>query len=93
MSYKKATNILPKELLERVQEYIDGEFLYIPRVSDNKKGWGATTTTRQELQERNACIYADYLAGCEMEALAEKYFLSLKSIQRITRQLKTGHRE
>lgn len=92
MSYKKATNILPKELLERVQEYIDGEFLYIPRISDNKKDWGATTSTRQELQERNARIYADYLAGCGMEALAEKYFLSLKSIQRITRQLKTEHK-
>jgi len=93
MSYKKATNILPKELLERVQEYIDGEFLYIPRISDNKKDWGAATTTRQELRERNARIYADYLAGCEMEVLAEKYFLSLKSIQRITRQLKTEHKE
>jgi len=93
MSYKKATNILPKELLERVQEYVDGEFLYIPRISDNKKDWGAATTTRQELRERNARIYADYLTGCEMEVLAEKYFLSLKSIQRITRQLKTEHKE
>ena len=40
MSYKKATQILPQELLIKVQEYIDGEFLYIPRISDNKKNWG-----------------------------------------------------
>lgn len=36
MSYKKATHILPRELLEKIQEYIDGEFIYIPRISDNK---------------------------------------------------------
>ncbi|WP_195270467.1 CD3324 family protein [Eubacterium sp. 1001713B170207_170306_E7] len=88
MSYKKAIHILPRELLEKVQEYIDGEFIYIPRIADNKKCWGASTSTRQELKERNARIYADYLAGVSMEALTEKYFLSLKSIQRIIGQLK-----
>ena len=88
MSYKKATHILPRELLEKIQEYIDGEFIYIPRISDNKKVWGASTSTRQELKERNKSIYTDYLAGPSMEVLAEKYFLSLKSIQRIIGQLR-----
>lgn len=37
MGYKKATHVLPHDLLLKVQEYIDGEFLYIPRISDNKK--------------------------------------------------------
>lgn len=88
MGYKKATHVLPHDLLLKVQEYIDGEFLYIPRISDNKKSWGETTSTRQELQDRNQRIYDDYLAGKRMEFLAEKYFLSLKSIQRIIGQLK-----
>ena len=88
MSYKKATHVLPRDLLLKVQEYIDGEFLYIPRIADNKKGWGETTSTRQELQERNKRIYEDYLSGANMETLAVKYYLSLKSIQRIIRQLK-----
>lgn len=91
MSYKKAAHVLPEELLRKVQEYVDGEFIYILRASDNKKGWGETTTTRQELHERNEQIYAEYLAGQRMEALADKYFLSLKSIQRIIRQLKKEH--
>lgn len=91
MSYKKATHVLPQELLLKVQEYIDGEFLYIPRVADNKKNWGDTTSTRQELQDRNRQIYADYLAGTNMETLAEKYYLSLKSIQRIVGQLKNNN--
>lgn len=88
MGYKKATHVLPKDLLVKVQEYVDGEFLYIPRVLEHKKSWGAATNTRQELRDRNKCIYADYLAGDSMDFLAEKYFLSLKSIQRIIGQLK-----
>ncbi|MDE6281219.1 MAG: hypothetical protein K2M15_05435 [Oscillospiraceae bacterium] len=91
MSYKKATHILPRELLEKVQEYIDGESIYIPKISDNKKSWGAATSTRQELQDRNEHIYMDYLAGAHTQDLAEKYFLSVKSIQRIIGQFKKEH--
>lgn len=92
MGYKSATQILPQDLLQKVQEYVDGEFLYIPRISDNKKDWGAATSTRQELQVRNRCIYEDYFSGESMDYLAEKYFLSLKSIQRIVGQLKKDYK-
>ncbi|HOV25642.1 MAG TPA: CD3324 family protein [Pseudobacteroides sp.] len=85
MSYKNAINILPDDLLEAIQKYIDGEYIYIPRKSSNKKAWGSNTTTRKELQQRNMQIYDDYLAGFSMHELSEKYFLSLKSIQRIVR--------
>lgn len=88
MSYKKAAHILPRELLEQVQEYVDGEYLYIPRVAENKKDWGSATATRQELQARNQEIYAAYLAGASAEQLAETFFLSPKSIQRILSQMK-----
>ena len=93
MSYKKATQVLPQELLIKIQEYIDGEFLYIPRSSDHKRNWGAATSTRQELHGRNERIYAEYLAGQPMDSLADHYFLSLKSIQRIIGQLKKEHNE
>ena len=36
MNYKNATQILPQELLTQIQKYIDGEFIYIPRLSENK---------------------------------------------------------
>lgn len=88
MSYKKATTVLPTDLLEKVQEYIDGECIYIPRISGNKKEWGTTTSTREELKLRNYQIYKDYLAGFHPTHLAQKYFLSLKSIQRIIGQQK-----
>ena len=86
MSYKKANHILPGFLLQQLQEYVDGEFIYVPRKSGSKKEWGSATSTRQELNQRNAQIYHDYLMGFQSQELSEKYFLSLKSIQRIIRE-------
>lgn len=88
MSYKKATHVLPPKLLKQVQEYVDGEYLYIPRVTEHKKDWGTATTTRQELQDRNKRIYDAWLAGASVEQLSEEFFLSVKSIQRIIAQMK-----
>lgn len=86
MSYKKAIYILPDDLLEQVQKYVDGEYIYIPRKLCNKKEWGARTSTRQELHQRNIQIYEDYLTGYSLQDLSKKYFLSLKSVQRIIRE-------
>lgn len=83
MRYKNATQHLPKELLEQVQQYADGEFLYIPRIKGAKREWGAKTATRRELRARNERIYQEYLAGERTDALSRRYFLSVKSIQRI----------
>ncbi len=88
MNYKSAAQVLPADLLLKIQEYVDGEWLYIPRISEHKKCWGAATHTRLELRERNQQIYRDFLAGESTSALAKKYFLSTKSIQRIVGQLK-----
>ncbi len=88
MSYIKAEKILPPELLHEVQRYVDGESIYIPRISGRKKVWGSATSTRQELRARNEAIYREYCAGQRTGALAEKHFLSVKSIQRIIRQMK-----
>ncbi len=83
MSYIKANNILPDELVELIQEYIDGEYIYIPKKESNKKSWGSNTSTKQELEYRNNNIYSDYVNGFKMDELTTKYFLSIKSIQRI----------
>ncbi len=40
MSYKKADKILPKELLEIIQQYVEGESIYIPRKTENRRSWG-----------------------------------------------------
>lgn len=88
MSYQKAQNILPIELLDLIQKYVDGECIYIPRKASNKKNWGANTTIREEFEIRNSKIYNEYQYGHSLEYLSIKYYLSLKSIQRIVLQEK-----
>lgn len=93
MSYQKAEQVLPLELVELIQKYIDGEYIYIPRKEENKKPWGTNTDTRYELSLRNSNIYKEYLKGICVESLAVKYCLSSKSIQRILLNEKRNGRE
>ncbi len=88
MGYRKAEEILPPHLVKLIQTYIDGANIYIPRKENNKKEWGSKTQIRQELKERNSLILADYQKGVCVRKLADQYFLSEKSIQRIIRETK-----
>ncbi len=85
MGYIRAEEILPIEVIELIQQYVDGENIYIPRKVSHRQAWGASTQIKQELSERNQQIYKDYLAGSNVSELAIKYYLSEKSIQRILR--------
>lgn len=87
MSYRKAEDILPIELIELIQQYVDGENIYIPRKAGNRQEWGCNTSTKQVLFVRNEQIYADYQSGLKTAELACKYYLSEKSIQRIVREM------
>ena len=40
MKYIKALDVLPEEIIKIIQEYIDGEYLYVPRKDENHKSWG-----------------------------------------------------
>lgn len=86
MSYQSAIELLPKELLEQVQEYVDGRVIYIPKKQENKRQWGENTDTKQFLASRNFQIRLDFQDGMSIKQLAEKYFLSEKSIQRILKK-------
>lgn len=86
MSYKKPIELLPKELIEKIQEYVDGKVIYIPKKTVNKKQWGENTDTKQFLASRNQQIYLDFQNGMSIKQLSEKYFLTEKSIQRIIKQ-------
>lgn len=88
MGYVKAGDVLPPEMIEQIQQYVDGKVLYIPKRADEKSAWGKGTSTKTELAERNARIYEQFLAGASVSQLANDYFLVEKSIQRIIRQEK-----
>lgn len=90
MRYIKAEQILPYEIIEMIQQYVDCECIYIPRKENNRREWGEKTQIRKELEERNKNIYADYLKGYKAWELSSKYFLSEKSIQRIIQKMKSA---
>lgn len=93
MSYQRAEDVLPIELIEILQKYVDGEYLYIPRKSDNKKKWGSSTKINEELNKRNHNIVRDYMSGKTVKELSADYFLSVKSIQRILLKYKSENIE
>ncbi|MPN56892.1 hypothetical protein SDC9_204585 [bioreactor metagenome] len=88
MSYLKAIDVLPEELLRKIQDYIDGETIYIPRRTINKKAWGENTKTRESTAARNNEIFRRHAAGTPVNSLSETYYLSPKSIQKIIVKLK-----
>lgn len=85
MSYINASVILPKELINEIQKYVQGVNLYIPRIPEKKK---TVSSYKYELSERNREIYEMFLAGSNVSDLAKMYYLSEKSIYRILGQMK-----
>ena len=88
MGYRKAEEILPLEIIQLIQQYVDGETIYIPRKDNERQEWGKNTETRRELAKRNEQIFKDFKNGERISRLADKYFLSEKSIQRIVYKMK-----
>lgn len=38
MCYIKAKDVLPLEVIELIQQYVDGEYLYIPKKEERRLG-------------------------------------------------------
>ena len=87
MSYIKAEEILPEELIRRIQEYADGVYIYIPRKPGTRHAWGQDTDYNAELKLRNARIRSAYAAGESVALLSRRYHLSEKRIRRILQNL------
>ena len=85
MSYMKAEDILPEELIRQLQEYVDGVSIYVPRREAMRKNWGESTGIREELKERDRAICQARRMGAPVAELAARFYLSEKSIHRILR--------
>ena len=83
MKYVNGKDIFPSELLDLIQDYTQGQYVYIPKKDDNKEKWGTNTSYKKELYMRNKHIYTKFLTGLPVEQLSKKYSLSVKSIHRI----------
>lgn len=88
MRYVRAQDILPPDLLDQLQRYIDGAYLYVPRKGENRLSWGARTHSKEETRARNREIFLRAQAGEPPSRLAEAYYLTEKTIRRILSQEK-----
>ncbi len=88
MSYIKAADVLPQEIIETIQGYVDGEYIYIPRKEVNRKFWGENTDSKKLISYRNADIYEKYRNGISVNELSGLFYLSPKSIQKIIAKTK-----
>lgn len=83
MSYKNGKDILPPSLLKQLQEYIQGEIVYIPKREQKRAGWGENNGTRLIIERRNKEIYRLYKSGWTIMELIQSYHLSEDSIRKI----------
>jgi len=88
MGYRRAEEILPMEIIELIQQYVDGTNIYIPKKEGNRASWGETNHAKEQLFNRDMNIYQDYQKGLTVQELTVKYYLSDKSIWRILRNMK-----
>lgn len=89
MSYRKAEEVLPMELLREIQQYISGVNLYIPVMDGGKTEWGKKSGYQAELIQRNQKIFLLYQNGMKVSEIAQQFFLSEKSIYRILTVMKS----
>lgn len=93
MSYKNGRDILPPSLLKQLQDYIQGEIIYIPKKEQKRAGWGENNGTRLYIERRNNEIFRQHKSGMTMAELVRTYHLSEDSIRKIivkTRELVAG---
>lgn len=83
IKYKNAKTILPECLLRELQQYVQGEIIYVPGNDTSKAGWGEANGTREKYNTRNKEIIMLYKNGVSKEAIAVKYHLSECSIKKI----------
>lgn len=88
MKHVKAKNVLPQHIIDLIQQYVDGDYIYIPRKKENEKSWGEKKGTKHTLKNRNIAIFKKYNDGVSTKELAKEYYLTEKSISRIIRQEK-----
>lgn len=83
MGYNNAKQILPIELIKQIQQYVDGESIYIPKKEETVKVQQKNTELQLFLHSRNLEIYQKYLNGYRVMELSQEYHISTQGIYKI----------
>jgi Mor family transcriptional regulator len=79
MKYRKASDVLPPELLAQIQKHIHGEAIYIPKIEGSRKERGG----KDFYTERNRKIREKYSLGVSLETLSEENHISEDAIKKV----------
>lgn len=83
VSYTNADRILPRELLDAIQQYADGVYLYIPRKAEPETGLGRGHGLPQGAARPEQGAVRETSRRRSVHKLAEEYYLSAKTIYKI----------
>ncbi|MCL2372520.1 MAG: GNAT family N-acetyltransferase [Defluviitaleaceae bacterium] len=81
MKYRNATELLPPQLLQELQQYAQGETLYVPRVK--RKSWGEGTGAKSFYLQRDMDIKSRFKQGDNIEKLGDEFFISEDAVKKI----------
>ncbi|WP_096271218.1 CD3324 family protein [Paucisalibacillus globulus] len=88
MQYKNAKEVLPPSLLKEMQQYIQGDLIYVPKANENRIAWGEVSGSKALITKRNQEIYQLYSNGKSFEELGKKFHLSTDSIRKIVYKMR-----
>lgn len=83
MDYIRATEVFPERLLQEIQRYIQGELIYIPTRSSERRKWGENSGAANYYVVRNENIRQSFREGVAIDQLSDQFGLSVESIKKI----------
>ena len=83
MKYIKAEDVFPESLLQEMQKYIQGKYIYIPKSPGNYEKWGAYTGGKNMTAQRNKEMVQAFRIGASISQLAELYNLAEDTVKKI----------
>jgi Mor family transcriptional regulator len=90
VNYRNGKEFLPTQLLSQLQEFVEGELIYIPRKNEQRAGWGAVNGTRTKIETRNREIRRLSQDGFTVRELSGLYHLSEDSIRKVLQKQLTA---
>jgi len=83
MKYINAESAFPKRLLEELQQYVQGGWVYVPTLKHSRIGWGERSGSREALRRRNAEMRLRFSEGDTIEQLSSEYGLAYDTVKKI----------
>ncbi|GIO70120.1 CD3324 family protein [Paenibacillus sp. FSL M7-1455] len=83
MKYINAESVFPRRLLEELQQYVQGGWVYVPTLKHSRTAWGERSGNKEALRRRNAEMKSRFSGGESIERLSSEYGLAYDTVKKI----------